>query len=215
MTVPETRKDHITFGRVRRAQGGRRGRHWQRSAVDRLERLEERFQKLHQLKGRIMTQYTSQRAREATVGTNSGSGPHTVHYCTLHCTHYSKFWSALSTQCTANLAHLSALLRGAPVGNEVERCSGSWSTSMASVGGRVQDHNNAIIVLQVLMKSRALSAECLLGLQHSVLSSRGPKTSKSHKWAKSGHGGHQREDFKGLGWQSRERYRRHQPDPPL
>ena len=75
MTVPETRKDHITFGRVRRAQGGRRGRHWQRSAVDRLERLEERFQKLHQLKGRIMTQYTSQRAREATVGTNSGSVP--------------------------------------------------------------------------------------------------------------------------------------------
>ena len=46
-------------------------------------------------------------------------------------------------------------------------------------------------------------------------SSRGPKTSKSHKWAKSGHGGHQREDFKGLGWQSRERHRRHQPDPPL
>ena len=43
-------------------------------------------------------------------------------------------------------------------------------------------------------------------------SSRGPKTSKSHKWAKSGHGGHQREDFKGLGWQSRGR---HQPDPPL
>ena len=37
------------------------------------------------------------------------SGPHTVHYCTLHCTHYSKFWSALSTQCTVNLAHLSAL----------------------------------------------------------------------------------------------------------
>ena len=30
--------------------------------------------------------------------------------------------------------------------------------------------HNAIIVLQVLMKSRALSAECLLGLQHSVLS---------------------------------------------
>ena len=24
-----------------------------------------------------------------------------MHYCTLHCTHYSKFWSALSTQCTA------------------------------------------------------------------------------------------------------------------
>ena len=37
------------------------------------------------------------------------AAPHTVHYCTLHCTHYSKFWSALSTQCTANLAHLSAL----------------------------------------------------------------------------------------------------------
>ena len=31
-------------------------------------------------------------------------------------------------------------------------------------------HTNAIIVLQVLMKSRALSAEYLLGLQHSVLS---------------------------------------------
>ena len=46
-------------------------------------------------------------------------------------------------------------------------------------------------------------------------SSRGPKTSKSHKWAKSGHGGHQREDFKGLGWQSSGRHRRHQPDPPL
>ena len=30
--------------------------------------------------------------------------------------------------------------------------------------------HNAIIVLQVLMKSRALSAECLLGVQHSVLS---------------------------------------------
>ena len=43
------------------------------------------------------------------LAARSWSGPHTVHYCTLHCTHYSKFWSALSTQCTANLAHLSAL----------------------------------------------------------------------------------------------------------
>ena len=42
-------------------------------------------------------------------GSRLAPGPHTVHYCTLHCTHYSKFWSALSTQCTANLAHLSAL----------------------------------------------------------------------------------------------------------
>ena len=35
---------------------------------------------------------------------------------------------------------------------------------------RIRTTHNAIIVLQVLMKSRALSAECLLGLQHSVLS---------------------------------------------
>ena len=34
----------------------------------------------------------------------------------------------------------------------------------------IRTTHNAIIVLQVLMKSRSLSAECLLGLQHSVLS---------------------------------------------
>lgn len=39
----------------------------------RLEHLEERIQKLHQLEGRMMTQYTSQRAREATAVSNSWS----------------------------------------------------------------------------------------------------------------------------------------------
>jgi len=34
----------------------------------------------------------------------------------------------------------------------------------------IRTTHNAIIVLHVLMKSRALSAECLLGLKHSVLS---------------------------------------------
>ena len=36
-------------------------------------------------------------------------GSHTMHYCIVYCTHYTKFWSALSTQCTATLTHLSAL----------------------------------------------------------------------------------------------------------
>jgi hypothetical protein len=49
----------------------------------RLEQLEERIQKLHQLEGRMMTQYTSQRAREATAVSNSWSDVEEAHGFTL------------------------------------------------------------------------------------------------------------------------------------
>ena len=41
-----------------------------------------------------------------------------MHYCIVYCTHYTKFWSALRTQCTANLTHLTALSGHAPAGGE-------------------------------------------------------------------------------------------------
>ena len=43
-----------------------------------------------------------------------------MHYCIVYCTHYTKFWSALSTQYTANLTHLTALRLSAldPIGTQ-------------------------------------------------------------------------------------------------
>ena len=70
-------------------------------AKDRLERLEERIQKLHQLEGRMMTQYSSQRAREATVGTHSGSVVQEPHGFTLpNAPVHTEF---LSTAATADI----------------------------------------------------------------------------------------------------------------